>query len=622
VSGPNCVGLGPSGPGDGQPGNQRAGCEEHWQCARENDADASYVYSGVTPFGARIDLYNLDDVVPAPQPITKVVTHITSRATLASPDSNSATQLKVGGFATLYIGATLKASPTYAHIARTYDLNPATNAPWQWSDINPLQIGVRHFVSSGDELRTTQVWVEVCWVPPTPTPTPSPTLTATRTATLTLTPTRTPTPVEPPTITPTPTISGTPTRTATVTATPTPSTTGTVTPTPTRTLSPTITATPSVTPIPPPSNTPTISATPTPTASVTPTPPPTGTFTPTPSATATATTTRTPTITGTPPTATPTPRPLLQFQFAVGSNQWDCAFTRASLLGFSSATRTFANLNLDDPANARSLWKVIYIAPDMSPGDYASLQAMVKPGGFLERFVSIGGVAVIHLAGRTGEQMNVAPGGVGVLPLPPSEQAIIDTPDHPYFIGDGFSGRRLFASDFANWGSTDYGVLTGLPIDATILTSNLNGTTMAEYTYGEGRVIVSTLGMCWSGHAGSDGNAMENLLRYSRFYEGTAQTPLPTLTVTGTPTNTSTPSPSASPTRTRTPTPTRTRTVTPTVNYLPGDVDMDGRITRNDLDALIEALFEESPPQEADIHIDGVVSAADVVRLIEMLGSP
>lgn len=616
------MGLGPSGPGEGQPGNQRFGCDEHWQCTREDDGDASYVYSGVTPFGPRIDLYALDDAIPAPQPITKVVTHITSRGTLASEGSNSTAQLKIGGFSTLYGGATLPASPTYKHIARTYDANPATGAAWQWSEINPLQIGVRHFVLSGDEMRTTQVWVEVCWVPPTPTPTQSPTLTGTRTMTPTWTPTLTPTPIAPPTVTPTPTISGTPTRTATVTITPTRTHTGTPTGTPTRTLSPTITATPSLTPIPPPTHTPTISATPTPTASVTPTAPSTATMTPSPSASATFTATRTPTITGTPPTATATPRPLLQFQFAIGSNQSDCAFLRASNLGFFNATRTFANLVLDDAESARSLWKVVYIAPDMSTGDYAQLQNMVRPGGFLERFIASGGVAVIHLAGRAGEQMNAAPGGVGILPLALGERVIIETPDHPYFVGAGFGGRPLSEADFANWGATDYGVLVGLPIEATILTSNFQGPTMAEYTYGSGRVIVSTLGMCWNGHAGSDGPPMENLLRYSHFYEGTAQTPAPTLTATGTPTNTSTRTLSPSPSPTRTPTPTRTRTVTPTVNYLPGDVDQDGRVSRSDLDALIEALFLESPPQEADIHIDGVVSAADLVRLIDMLGSP
>lgn len=270
---------------------------------------------------------------------------------------------------------------------------------------------------------------------------------------------------------------------------------------------------------------------------------------------------------------------------------------------------------------ARGLRKSVYVAQDMSASEYVQLRTMAKPGGFMDVFAATGGVVVLNIAGRTGEQLEVAPGGVGFTPTTPREQQIIEMPDHPFFLGDGFAGRRLTTSDFDSWGSTSYGVLVGLPESATLLLSSVDGPTMAEYVHGEGRIIVSTLGFCWENHPRSDGPAMENLLRYGRAYEGLAQTPAPTLTPTGSPTATPTRTPSASPTRTRTPTPTRTRTVTPTVNYLPGDLDLDGRVTRSDLDFLLEALFMEDPPREADVHIDGVVTAADVTRLVELLGS-
>lgn len=311
----------------------------------------------------------------------------------------------------------------------------------------------------------------------------------------------------------------------------------------------------------------------------------------------------------------------MPFQFASGSNQIDCAFNRAFALNLSGGTRLFANLVVDDPVQARTLRKVVYVAEGMSTTEYEQLQTMVKPGGFIERFVGSGGVAVLHLAGNAGDQTAVAPGGVGFTSEAQRNEQFIEAPDHPYFLGDGFSGRALSVSDFANWGASSYGILVGLPETATILLSSVDGPTMAEYVYGDGRVIVSSLGICWTGHPLSDGPAMENLLRYSTFYEGSAQTPAPTLTPTGSPTSTPTRSPSMSPTSSRTPTPTRTRTVTPTVNYLPGDVDQDGRVTRADLDSLIESLFMEDPPQEADVRIDGVIGAADVVQLIELLGS-
>jgi len=619
--------------GDAQPANQRFGCDEHALCARESDGDASYVYSPFTPFGPRIDIYALDNATPRPQAITRVTTYLISRSVNGILGTTATAQLKVAGFATLYGGATLPLSQSYQRIARAFDFNPATGAPWQWNEIDGLQIGVRHFVPAGDEARTTQVYLEVCWVAPTSTPTSTPTRTPTRTQTptITLSPTVTPSPTRTEAVTPTrtatPTLSGTPTRTGTITRTPsvtrtfTMSATPTRTETPTRTLSPTITQTPTITPVPPPSASPTTSGTPTPTGTVTPTMPPTSTATRTLIPTSTPTASRTPTITGTPPTATPTQRPLVQFMFASGSNQNACAFDRAAALGFSSATRSFANLVTDDPEAARNLRKVVWVAEDMSAGEYGQLRTMVKPGGFIESFTASGGVVVLHIAGRVGEQLEVAPGGVGFTPLTARDSQIIEQPDHPFFLGDGFAGHRLTASDFASWGATSLGVLVGLPESANLLLSSADGPTMAEYVYGEGRVIVSTLGICWDGHPLSDGPAMENLLRYSRTYEGSAQTPAPTLTATGSPTATPTRTPSASPTRTRTPTPTRTRTVTPTVNYLPGDVDQDGRVTRSDLDSLLEALFMDDPPQEADIHIDGAVTAADVVKLIEVFGS-
>lgn len=608
--------------GDSQPSNQRHGCEENWQCSRLDDGDFAYVYSGFTQFGPRIDVYAVDNVTPRPQAITKVTTRLTSRAVTAIQGTTATAQLKVAGFSTLYGGATLPLTQSYQHIARTFDFNPATGAPWQWQEIDGLQVGVRHFVPFGDEARTTQVYIEVCWVAPTSTPTLTPSRTPTRTMTPTITLSPTPTSAATPTISRTPTLSATPTRTPTITRTPTTTQTSTQTGTPTRTGTPTITLTPSITPIPPPSSTPTVSGTPTPTATITPTFPPTPTATWTRSPSPTPTASRTPTITGTPPTATPTLRPLVQFQFASGSNQYDCAFTRAASLGMSSGERSFANLVVDDPDQARALREVVYVAEDMSSTEYGQLRTMVKPGGFIERFVGSGGVAVLHLAGRLGEdQLDIAPGGVGFTPAALRNEQVIETPDHPYFLGDGFGGQPLTVGDFSSWGASSYGVLVGLPETATILLSSVDGPTMAEYVYGEGRVIVSSLGICWAGHSLSDGPAMENLLRYSRFYQGSAQTPAPTLTPTGSPTSTPTRSPSLTPTASRTRTPTRTRTVTPTVNYLPGDVDQDGEVTRADLDFLLEALFMEDPPQEADIHIDGVVNAADVAKLIEVLGS-
>ncbi len=648
--------------GSGQPQNLFAGCVANWQCARLIDGDASYVYSQQTGgTGPRIDLYPLDDADPRAEPIAAVLVHISSRAVAGVGGSSATTQLKLGTGLTIYSGAPFFPPTTYAEAVTPYPNNPATGVAWTWVDINTLEAGVRHQVAGGEEVRTTSVFVEVCWVPPTPTttptststptstptPTPTPTDTVTPTATATATPTftRTPTPTPTPTATPTftdtpsptpspthtatpsPTISPTPTATPLPTRTPTASPTATRTPTPTPT--PTTTATPSATPsatptptlsptrtptnAPSSTSTPTPTATPSPTASKSPTQSPTRTRTPSPTATPT------PTVTPTQPTPTATPLPAIPFVFAQGSNQFRCAFDLAfnPPLLFASGSLSFTDLARQDAARLRNLYQVIYVAPDLGATDYEALQQMVAPDGVIERFVSLGGVAVINAAGTLGDQPNIAPGGVGFSNVAQHQSAQILAREHLYITGAGYAGERLDDGDFGAWQPTDHGTLTNLPGDAVVVLANSDGPSWAEYPYGSGRVIVTTLGYCWDGKPASQGAAARNLLRYSRFYTGSAQTPGPTVTPTGsaTPTRTRTPTRTATATVPRTPTP----TPSPTPEILRGDANLDGAVDINDLPSLIEALFLDSPPPEADVNGDDRVTAADLPALLVLL---
>ena len=312
-----------------------------------------------------------------------------------------------------------------------------------------------------------------------------------------------------------------------------------------------------------------------------------------------------PTITGTLPTATITPLPNADFFFPSGANQADCIFALASDLRFSNAQESFARLEGSDPATLRGEFKVIYVAPDMSENDYAALNRLVKQGGVIEQFVSMGGVAVINVAGGLGDQANMAPDGVGFTDGTTHQSEAIQLPQHPYFTGLGFGGEPVSAGDFNGWQPTDLGTLSGLPADATILLQNSAGPSLAEYQHGDGRVIVSTLSYCWIGKPNSDGVAARNLLRYSRSYSGSAATPAPTFTSTFTPTVT--PTRTATGTLRPTPSPSPTRTLPP--------------ITSGDVAALIDAIFSGTNPPEDDFNGDGVVTAADVPKLLYLLGS-
>ena len=233
------------------------------------------------------------------------------------------------------------------------------------------------------------------------------------------------------------------------------------------------------------------------------------------------------TLTPTQPTPTPTPLPHIPFVFATGGNQYLCAFNLAGNgpLFFSYGSYPFNLLAQQAPANLRALYQVIYVAPDLAADDYTFLQQMVAPGGLIEQFVNLGGVAVLNVAGTLGDQANIAPGGVGFSSAAQHVSEQILTPAHAYITGAGFGGEALGTSDFDNWQPTDYGTLMNLPANAAVLLANNDGPSLAEYKYGAGRVIVSTLAYCWDSKPASQGAAARNLLRYSRFYSGSAQTP-------------------------------------------------------------------------------------------------
>lgn len=316
--------------------------------------------------------------------------------------------------------------------------------------------------------------------------------------------------------------------------------------------------------------------------------------------------------------------PGIAFIFAQGDNQALCVFDLATDLGFNSRTQSFDRLANTSPQELRDLYQVVYVAPELGAPDYAWLRQMVAPGGPIEQFVSLGGVAVINVGGTRGDQVDVAPDGVDFVGIRTHNGEGILEPGHTYLTGAGFGGEPLNAADFTSWQPTDFGTLANLPDTATVLLSNGDGPSWAEYQHGEGRVIVTTLGYCRDTSPNSQAAAARNLLEYSRFYVGSALTPGPTVTPTGTPTPTRTRIPTrtftATGTPTRTRTPSRTPTPTPTPEILRGDVDGNGQVDGADLLALINVLFGDAEwVPEADVNGDEQVSTADVAALIALL---
>jgi hypothetical protein len=154
---PVCTRLVPNGAGAFTQ-NQRFGCAANWQCAQSNDTDTSYVFATT---GTPIDTYAIGSPGPHTEPITSVNVHDVSRT--RDVFSRITPELRVG--TNLFAGPSAIAHLSYADLSASWATNPATGMAWMWADISGLQPGVMQQPSSGDQARTTFVYIEVCYLP-------------------------------------------------------------------------------------------------------------------------------------------------------------------------------------------------------------------------------------------------------------------------------------------------------------------------------------------------------------------------------------------------------------------------------------------------------------------------
>ena len=132
-------------------------------------------------------------------------------------------------------------------------------------------------------------------------------------------------------------------------------------------------------------------------------------------------------------------------------------FSLSQTLGLTNGSKPFQTLASSDPGELRNQYQVIYIPPGLGATNYAWLQQLVADGRLIEEFVRLGGVAVINAGGLVGDQLDIAPGGVGFSYVAPHDEEEINAPDHLYIAGIPFGGDVLGPDDFNGWGPTDLG---------------------------------------------------------------------------------------------------------------------------------------------------------------------
>ncbi len=143
---------------------------------------------------------------------------------------------------------------------------------------------------------------------------------------------------------------------------------------------------------------------------------------------------------------------------------------------------------------------------------------LLHQASILHDFVQAGGYLWLNVAGN-GCATDFAPGGVDFAQYTcggtfNQSETIVDT-SHPYIHGNFHDqATQLTLADFVNWNVTDLGHLAGMPTGATSITQNPQGATLAEYAYGQGWVVVSTLTFGW-GDQGAKAGPMDNMLLYA-----------------------------------------------------------------------------------------------------------
>lgn len=147
--------LRPNGSGFYTQMNNQGSCTNNWECVDEeiSDDDASRV-NGII-FSTRTDLYNFEDHSVGTGTIDSVKVYI--RVDNGFIIETARTCLRT--YNTDYYGAIINLGlfSNWDNYSTTYTLNPSTSSPWQWSEIDNLQAGVRFFSTA----KCTQVWAEI-----------------------------------------------------------------------------------------------------------------------------------------------------------------------------------------------------------------------------------------------------------------------------------------------------------------------------------------------------------------------------------------------------------------------------------------------------------------------------
>lgn len=134
--------------------------EENWEDVDEAEADEDSTYVFSTPKTTFDDLYNLP-----PHSGSGTINFIKLYFRLKATFSGLSYIPIIKSNSTVTEGTSGTSPTSWDTYSQQWNTNPADDQPWEWADIDALQIGIR--ISGGlYENRCTQIYVEVDYTPP------------------------------------------------------------------------------------------------------------------------------------------------------------------------------------------------------------------------------------------------------------------------------------------------------------------------------------------------------------------------------------------------------------------------------------------------------------------------
>ena len=180
----------------------------------------------------------------------------------------------------------------------------------------------------------------------------------------------------------------------------------------------------------------------------------------------------------------------------------------------SISSGDFATYSADQMKN----YAVIFVTA-FWPGNQTDYDNIRAAQSNVEAYVNGGGVYVINMAGNSGDQNDLAPGGVDFDKDPLHDAEIFAMPSHPYLTGLHYGGNTLTTADFDNWNSTDHGQVMNYPIGSEIVLTNVDGKSWIHYQWGDGHVIATSLTyLSWA-----NPKAFRNEITYSKYLSNIAE---------------------------------------------------------------------------------------------------